>query len=140
MMKKPHLFPVTVYYEDTDAGGVVYHANYLKYAERGRSEYLRHLDLSNTKILAETGILFVVRRIEADYLKPARLDDMVTVHSAFRSVKNTSFVMEQKVRRGDETLCDVTVVLACVDIAGKPVRMPPGLKEIFVTNISDFGE
>lgn len=128
--------PVTVYYEDTDAGGVVYYANYLKFAERGRTEYLRQIGYENSRIFAENGVLFVVRHIEADYLKPARLDDRLTVQTALLAVKNSSFVMEQSIIRsekdGDVTVFTMTVTLACVDSAGKVAPLPKELKNLFV--------
>lgn len=131
-----HEHPVTVYYEDTDAGGVVYYANHLRFAERGRTEFLRHIGLENSRIFAENGILFVVRRVEADYLKPARLDDRLTVRTALQSVKNTSFVMEQNIVRGEDLLFTMTVVLACVDSSGKLSGLPKELKEIFLRMVT----
>lgn len=119
-----HAVQIRVYYEDTDAGGIVYYANYLKYAERGRTEWLRARRLENSVLRGEEGILFVVRRVEADYHKPARLDDFLEVRSRVTGFKNASFSMDQEIWRGDEKLFGMKVDLACVDVNGKPARLP----------------
>src|SRR5690606_20830999 len=106
-----------VYYEDTDAGGVVYYANYLRYAERGRSEFLRVLGIENSVLAAEKGILFVVRRVEGDYHKPARLDDLLVIETTVSGVKNASFTMEQVMRRDDAIIFRLHVVVVCVNQA-----------------------
>lgn len=126
-----HELPVRVYYEDTDAGGIVYHANHLCFAERGRTEYLRELGFLNSDLMSSEAVLFVVRRVEADYLRPARLDDLLTVKTALQTVKNTSFVMKQDIMRGEETLFSMTVLLVCVSTEGKPVGIPAAIKEAF---------
>jgi acyl-CoA thioester hydrolase len=130
-----HSLEARVYYEDTDAGGVMFYANHLKFAERGRTEYLRKLGFLNSALMSEQGVLFVVRRVEADYLKPARLDDLLTVQTALQTVKNTSFVMKQDIMRGDEHLCSMTVLLVCVSKDGKPVGIPAALKDAFNNHI-----
>src|SRR5471032_1766224 len=88
-----------VYYEDTDAGGVVYHANYLKFCERGRTELLRALGFSNKSLSEQRGLLFVVRKLEADYLLPAFLEDELEVRTVIAEIKNASFSMRQEVFR-----------------------------------------
>ena len=123
--------PVRVYYEDTDAGGVMYYPNHLKFCERGRTEYLRNLGFLNSTLMSEQGVLFVVRRVEADYLKPARLDDLLTVKTTLQSLKNTSFFMKQDIMRGDDHLFSMTVLLVCVNTDGKPVALPAALKTAF---------
>ena len=94
-----YVFPVRVYYEDTDAGGVVYHANYLQFAERARTEMLRTLGMQQSQLAAETGILFVIRRCVADFLAPARLDDRLEVASRLIDLRGASIDLHQDVRR-----------------------------------------
>ncbi len=125
-------FPLRVYYEDTDAGGIVYHASHIRFAERGRTEFLRNAGFLNSDLMSSLGVLFVVRRIEAEYLKPARLDDLLTVRTALQTIKNTSFVMNQKIMRGDDLLFDMNVTLVCINPEGKPVAMPPAVKAAFI--------
>ena len=118
-----------VYYEDTDAGGIVYYANYLKFAERGRTEYLRKKTLENRALMKKNGVLFVVRHVEADYLYPARLDDELTVDTALSEIKNASLVMTQSIFCHDRLLFKMKVVLACVDLEGKLVKVPDVIKD-----------
>ena len=88
---------VRVYYEDTDAGGVVYYANYLKYIERGRTEFLRELGFDQDKLIAQDNVLFIVRSIEANYLSPAFLDDLIEVYTEIKSVSHASLTFAQKI-------------------------------------------
>jgi len=127
-----HDFPVRIYYDDTDAGGVVYHANYMKFCERARTEYLRDMGFENTQILNDHGIIIVVKNIEAEYLAPARLDDLLTIQSRVLSVKNTSFVMEQKAIKREVCIFSMTIVLVCVNADGRPHKMPDTVKESFL--------
>lgn len=127
-----HDFPVRVYYDDTDAGGVVYHANYLKFAERARTEYLRSLGFENTQIRDEHGIIIVVKSLEAEYLSPSRLDDFLIVQTRLLSVKNTSFVMEQKAIRDGICVFSMNIVLVCVNEAGRPSKIPDTVKNSFL--------
>ena len=122
--------PIRVYYEDTDAGGVVYYANYLKFAERGRSEFLRALGFENKALMEQEEILFVVGHLEADYLASARLDDMLTLETAVSETGNASFSMKQRVFCGEKLLFVMTVKLVCVNLQGRPVRLPAKLKEV----------
>jgi acyl-CoA thioester hydrolase len=124
-----HTLPVRVYYEDTDAGGIVFYANYLKFAERGRTEYLRAAGFENKSLMDDEGILFVVRRLEADYLKPAELDDVLSVITEAGEVKNSSFAMKQSIFRDNVLLCEMNVMLVCVNLQGRPVRVPETLKQ-----------
>ena len=127
-----HSLPIRIYYEDTDAGGVVYHANYLKFAERGRTEFLRALGHENSKLSQELGILFVVRHIEIDYLKTAHLDDLCLLKTSIFELKNTSFIMHQSLQRDEDSICDMKVVVVCVDTKTlKPVRLPEKVKNEF---------
>ncbi len=130
-----HDFPVRVYYDDTDAGGIVYHANYLKFAERARTEYMRAMGFENSKIRDDHGIIIVVKNIEAEYFSPARLDDFLGVQSRVLSVKNTSFVMEQKTFRGEDCIFSMNVVLVCVDGNGRPSKIPDPVKTVFLKEV-----
>jgi len=126
-----HSTEIRVYYEDTDAGGIVYYANYLKFAERGRTELLRSAGFENQVLLGTKGLAFVVRHIEAGYHEPARLDDVLIVKTRVADIKNASFDMEQTIYCRNRLLFSMTVKLACVDMNknGKPVRLPGDLKE-----------
>jgi len=128
-----HLCPVRVYYEDTDAEGIVYYANYLKFAERGRTEMLRDAGIGHRALLAEHGIAFAVRNLSADYLKPAKLDDALTVYSRLLTLRGASMSAEQIVRRDDEDLVRMTVRLACIDRQGRPARLPSTLRQTLET-------
>lgn len=125
----PHTLPIRVYYEDTDSGGLVYHANYLKFSERARTEYLRSLGFENSRIQADHGLVFVLRRVEADYLASAQLDDLLTVETSIAVVKNTSFVMTQTIKRAETVLFTATFTLVAVNHDGKPSKLPADLKE-----------
>ncbi len=136
-----HRIPIRVYYEDTDAGGVVYHANFLKFAERGRTEFLRAVGFENRTLEKSKGLIFVVRRISVDYLKPAFLDDHLVMQSTIEELKNTSFTMHQAVFREKraengvmeaELICDMHVVLVCVETEKiQPARLPEDIKLAF---------
>ena len=117
--QKPNAFtlPVRIYYEDTDAGGVVYYANYLKYLERCRSEWLRAIGHDQGDLLRDPGIAFVVRSVAVEYLKPARLDDMLSVGLEVEKLTRVRVVFRQHVRRGDEELVTGSVEIACVNMA-----------------------
>ena len=123
-MSLSHSFPITVYYEDTDAAGVVYYANYLKFAERARTEWLRSAGVNQSLLWQEHGLGFVVRRCEADYHLPARLDDRLTLESSLHEWHGTGMTMRQLVQRGDEVLVTLLVRIACVSSQMKPVRLP----------------
>lgn len=126
------VWPVRVYWEDTDAGGVVYYANYLKFLERARSEWLRSLGVEQTELARRDGVLFVVRRVEADYLRPARFNDCLTVTSRLVSVGRASLEMAQGVVREDERILTAMVKVACVDARDfRPVRIPGHICERF---------
>lgn len=118
-------WPVRVYWEDTDAGGVVYYANYLKFMERARSEWLRALGFEQDALRDEAGVVFVVRRVEIDYLAPARLDDQLEVSVSLAEIGRASLGVQQTLTRGATRLVLAQVTLACVDATGfKPVRIP----------------
>lgn len=122
-----HRLPVRVYYEDTDMGGIVYYANYLKYIERGRSELVEDLGLDQRAMLA-ANIVFVVTRVVADYLGSARLDDRLTVVTEHRAHSPVRWVFDQEVRRGDELLFRAEVTAVCMTTDGRPTRLPAELR------------
>ena len=122
-----HLHPLRVYYEDTDAGGVVYYANYLKFAERARTEMLRDLGVDPPALAAFEGVAFAVSRCEADYLAPARLDDELTVRTRIVKMSAATLEAEQIISRGATDCARLVVRLACVNRAGRPVRLPENI-------------
>lgn len=124
-----HRFPVRIYFEDTDAGGIVYYANYLRYAERARAEMLRAGGLENRGLWEDEHRVFAVRRVEADYLAPAFLDDLLEVRSAITRWGGSSLTMEQSVWRHEALLVAMTVVLVCINEKGRAVRVPAGVRE-----------
>jgi acyl-CoA thioester hydrolase len=128
---KSHNFNIRIYYEDTDAGGIVYHANYLKFAERARTEMMRDAGLTNFDIREEYDIVIVVRHIDINYTAMARLEDLLTVTSTIEETGRTSFLMKQVVNREDQPLATLMVKLVCVDVkTGKAVRIPERLMAI----------
>ncbi|MCZ4267033.1 tol-pal system-associated acyl-CoA thioesterase [Rhodobacteraceae bacterium G21628-S1] len=119
-----HQFPITVYYEDTDMGGVVYHANFLRFIERARSDYVRRLGVDQNA-MRDAGIVWVVTRIEADYLSPARFEDELTVETVPEKMTTARLTMSQIVRREGRELFHAKVTAVCMDMhSGKPVRLP----------------
>jgi acyl-CoA thioester hydrolase len=120
-----HSFPVRVYYEDTDLAGIVYYANYLKFIERGRSEWVRDCGVDQGALKADQGIVFAVRKVDADYLKPAKFDDLLQVTTDLVALGGASITLRQEVWRGDEKLFTALVVLVCLHDMGKPARLPP---------------
>ena len=127
--KKSNVFtlPVRVYFEDTDAGGVVYYANYLKYLERCRTEWLRSDGHQQGELLREASIAFVVRSISADYLKPARLDDLLSVSMEVERITRAQIFFRQHIRRGDEALLTAQVQVVCVNPAQMKIVSIPTL-------------
>jgi acyl-CoA thioester hydrolase len=128
---EPHHIQIRIYYEDTDAGGVVYYANYLKFAERGRMEFLRRFGYSHQQTRDEYNAVLVVRHVEIDYLAPARLDDLLDIATETVECKNSSLTMRQTIRRGDAVLAEISIVIVAVGASGKAVRIPPQLRQIF---------
>ncbi len=122
---KAFAIPVRVYYEDTDAGGVVYYANYLKFFERCRTEWMRQAGHDQSALAAAAGIGFVARKASCEYLRPARLDDQLTVGLEVEKLTRVRVVFRQHVRRGDEQLVAGSVEIACVDMATmRPAPIP----------------
>ena len=127
-------YPIREYYEDTDAGGVVYHARYLHFFERARTEYLRQLGFSQQMLLAEMQLAFVVKTMEIDYSYPARLDDLLLVETLVEEVKGATIRFVQTLKRNETILCKSAVKVACVDLGKmKPVAIPTGIKAAFQT-------
>jgi acyl-CoA thioester hydrolase len=130
-----HLYPLRVYYEDTDAIGIVYYANYLRYIERARTEALRELGIAHAELVEQFGVMFVVRRVEMDYLRPARLDDSLLVETTAEEIGGASLVLRQNVlavegQGNHVTLVAARVRLACVGADGeRPRRIPPRWRE-----------
>lgn len=123
--QQPFSWPVRVYYEDTDLGGVVYYANYLKYLERARTEWLRAAGFEQSALAAVHHVVFIVRAIALDYLKPARFDDELAVTVEPREIGAARIALRQCVRRGQEDLVTAQVEIACVNTATfRPVRIP----------------
>jgi acyl-CoA thioester hydrolase len=124
-----HSIPVRVYYEDTDAAGIVYYANYFRFIERGRTEFLRSLG-HDQHALMKDGIAFAVRSVSAEFLKPARLDDLLTVETAVTALGRAQVTFAQRILRDTELLLDAKIRVACIDPArGKPIPMPRTLHE-----------
>lgn len=123
-----HTWPVRVYWEDTDAGGVVYYANYLRFLERARSEWLRALGISQTDLARNHGLVFVVRHIAADFLRPARFDDLLVIRSQLLELGGASLTLTQEVLRETTVLLTARVRIACVRGGDfRPARIPPDL-------------
>ena len=127
---KVFALPVRVYFQDTDAGGVVYHASYVNFMERARTEWLRTHGYSNAGLMKEFGVVFVVRSLKLDYLKPALLDDLLSVTAQIKEIGRSRLNLLQSVLRGDELLTEAEVHLVCVSLEGfKPVSVPEVLRK-----------
>ncbi len=122
--------PVRVYFQDTDAGGVVYHASYVNFMERARTEWLRTFGYSNAALMKELGVVFVVRSMKLDYLRPALLDDLVNVTARIKEIGRSRVTLWQEVMRGDELLTEGEVHLVCVTLETfKPTSVPDVLRK-----------
>lgn len=119
-----HEFALRVYYEDTDLAGIVYYANYFKFIERARTEWVRGLGIDQQRLKDEAGIVFAVRRVEADYLSPARFDDALVVRTDVVRVTGVRIELRQNVMRGEDVLFASSVTLVALGEAGQPVRLP----------------
>ncbi len=127
-MFEPHRFPVRVYWEDTDAAGIVYYANYLRFLERARSDLVRGAGINQSALLDSEGIVFPVKHCEIDYLQPARLDDEIQVRTRIQKLGGASLDMDQDIHRGEEALVRAKVRLACVGRNGRPRRLPSAVR------------
>lgn len=123
-----HRFPLRVYYEDTDLAGIVYYANYLRFIERARTEWVRSLGIDQVALKAGEGIVFAVRRVEADYLRPARFDDVLEVRTDLRGLTGARVTLVQDVWRGEERLFSSIVTLVALTATGAPARLPAALR------------
>lgn len=126
-----HRLTLRVYYEDTDLAGIVYYANYLKFIERGRTEYVRDIGLDQTRMKAERGIVFAVRRVEADYIVPAKFDDVLDVVSTVERASGVRLIMRQVVERRGEVLFEALVTLVALSESGAPARLPAEIRQAF---------
>lgn len=126
-----HVFPVRVYYEDTDFSGNVYHAAYLKFFERARTEFLRAHDVHHQKLFEEEGIAFAVRSMQIDYDRAAHIDDILEATTSVLEMKGSRFILEQVMRRGDEVITRAKVVAVTMKTNGRPTRLPPALRARF---------
>ena len=124
-----HQFKVRVYYEDTDMGGVVYHANYLRYIERARSDWVRQLG-NDQNAMRDAGIVWVVRKIEAEYLAAAKFDDRLDIETEMVSLTGVRLKMSQVVKRGDEVIFTASVTAVCMNAQGRPVRLPAEIRAL----------
>jgi len=128
-----HRFSFRVYYEDTDAGGVVYHANYLRYAERARTEALRQAGIPHADLVAKHGLMFMVHRAEIDYVRPAMLDDSLEVETETLDVGGATLRLRQVVQGPAGVCADLRIRLACIRIGGnRPARIPPAWRQALV--------
>ncbi len=120
-----------VYYEDTDAGGVVYYANYLKFFERGRTDFLRSLNISQAELITKENLVFVVKKCEIEYLRPAKLDDLIEVSVTVKEIRAASIVMEQEIKRANQILSTLLVEIVCVAADNfKPKKIPVGFFDV----------
>ena len=132
-----HVYPVRVYFADTDSGGIVYYANYLRYAERARTEMLRCIGYPHAKMMSEDGLVFAVRYCEVDYMKPAHLDDALKICSGNVEIEAASLWIDQTVKRGAEEIVRLRVRLACIGDTGKPKRLPSDLRDVLLPLLAD---
>ena len=129
-MAKEFKYITRIYYEDTDAAGVVYYANYLKFLERARSEAIYSLGLSNKKLLDKEGVIIIVKSCNIEYKKPAKFEDEIEIISTINEVKNSSFKMRQLIKRKSDVISVADVTLVTINEKGKPVRIPNLLKKL----------
>jgi len=127
---RAHLLPVRVYYEDTDFTGVVYHANYVRYFERGRSDFLRLAGVSHTALLErEDPAAFVITRMEIDFRQAARIDDALLVRTQYDAIRGPRLFIRQRIERGETLVAEAAVEAACISLDGRPRKPPSGLVE-----------
>ncbi len=133
-----HRLPIRIYYEDVDFGGVVYYANYLKFFERGRTEALRELGVDQIA-MKEAGLVFVVRRFETDYLRPARFDDLIEIETRTTRIAGASAEMTQRAHRDGETLASARARIACMTLDGRPARLPDEVRAALLASSGEEG-
>ena len=125
---REHVFPVRVYYEDTDAAGIVYYVNYLKFAERARTEMLRLMGREQQRMMESEGVAFAVKSARVEYFRPAKLDDALDVRTGLVEVAGASLKVRQRIFRGAELLVDMLIRLAVMDRSGRPTRLPADIR------------
>lgn len=130
MQTSPDQIQIRVYYEDTDLAGIVYYANYLKFIERARTEFLRSRGVEQGAYREEHGVVFAVRRVEADYLASAVFDDLLTVETRVKEITGSRIFMSQEVKRDDTVLFRAEVVLVAVNAAGRSTRVPADIRAL----------
>lgn len=123
-----HRFTLRVYYEDTDLAGIVYYANYLRFIERARTEFVRDHGIDQGALKRDAGIVFAVRHLEADYLSPAKFDDELTVETSVEALTGARIVMKQVVLRGGQALFSALVTLVALGDGGQPARLPANIR------------
>ena len=128
-MSKEFKYNSKVYYEDTDAAGIVYYANYLKFLERARSEAIYSIGLTNKKLLNDYGVIIIVKSCKIDYKKPAKFEDSLEIISKIKTISKSSFTMDQIIKRKDEIISESEIVLVTVNAQGKPIRIPDVLNK-----------
>ena len=128
-MHKEFKYNTKVYYEDTDAGGIVYYANYLKFLERARSEAIYSMGLTNKKLLNNYGTIIIVKSCKIDYKSPAKFEDLLEIISKIKTIGKSSFTMDQIIKRKDQIISESEIVLVTVNTEGKPIRIPDVLNE-----------
>ena len=128
-MHKEFKYNTKVYYEDTDAGGIVYYANYLKFLERARSEAIYSMGLTNKKLLKDHGTIIIVKSCKIDYKKPAKFEDSLEIISKIKTISKSSFTMDQIIKRKEEKVSESEIVLVTVNVEGKPIRIPDVLNK-----------
>ena len=123
-----HRLPLRIYYEDTDLAGIVYYANYLKFIERGRSEWVREMGVDQAVMKSDDGVVFAVHRVEADYHAPAKYDDEVVVTTTVKAVTGARLIVKQTVERGGDVLFSALVTIVAINEAGAPARLPAAFR------------
>jgi acyl-CoA thioester hydrolase len=129
-----HRHRLRVYFEDTDAGGMVYYANYLKFAERARTEMLRAAGINHAQMVADDGLMLVVRRVTAEYRRSARLDDELDIDTRVVECAGASLVLDQRICRGAEPLVELVVTIACITRERRPTRLPDRVRAAIAIN------
>jgi acyl-CoA thioester hydrolase len=132
------ILPIRVYYEDTDAGGVMYHSNYLNFFERARTEMLRDLGFEQNELREKNGVIFAVRSMQIEYLRPAKFNDLVQVSATISQTKKASLTFEQIIKRKDEILCTASCRIACLTADNlQPTAIPDFLLQQFLTKTNE---
>jgi len=131
-MPKEFIHEIKVYYEDTDVGGVVYYSNYLKYLERARTEFINSIGLSNKKLLDEYNTLIIVKSCNIDYIKSAKLEDILQIYSKIESFNKASFIILQNIKKNNDLIIKAKLKLVTVNKEGKPIKIPSVLEKEFI--------